>query len=186
MNTAHTNGKDKLKALTTSLKFSPNNQALALEYLTAGTCDDALLNKAEPQNFRGLGWKERYAAINHLASIRDSGDRSLLPRYVKLFWAIGRSTTIVLLEQNIHVHHRIWDRSDLIAILGKPAVACVAAPNLKYTFMPHPRYWIAFGKFEEGEVIDVNRMTQKFEIEYPVNVFSRTVELSGNNSWILK
>lgn len=69
---------------------------------------------------------------------------------------------------------------------GKPAVACVAAPNLKYTFMPHPRYWIAFGKFEEGEVIDVNRMTQKFEIEYPVNVFSRTVELSGNNSWILK
>ena len=129
MNTAHTNGKDKLKALTTSLKFSPNNQALALEYLTAGTCDDALLNKAEPQNFRGLGWKERYAAINHLASIRDSGDRSLLPRYVKLFWAIGRSTTIVLLEQNIHVHHRIWDRSDLIAILGKPAVAAMEAEH---------------------------------------------------------
>ena len=129
MNTARTNGKDKLKALTTSLKFSPSNQALALEYLTAKTCDDALLNRAEPQNFRGLGWDERHAAINHLASIRASGDCSLLPGYVKLFWEIGKSTAIVLLEQNIHVHHRIWDRSDLIAILGKPAVAAMEAEH---------------------------------------------------------
>lgn len=73
-----------------------------------------------------------------------------------------------------------------VAMSGKPAVACVASPNLKYTFMPHPRYWIAFGRFEEGEVIDVNRMTQKFEINYPVNVFSRTVELNTTNSWELK
>ena len=62
----------------------------------------------------------------------------------------------------------------------------MASPNLKYTFMPHPRYWIAFGRFEEGEVIDVNRMTQKFEINYPVNVFSQTVELNTTNSWEMK
>lgn len=73
-----------------------------------------------------------------------------------------------------------------VAMSGKPAVACVASPNMKYTFMPHPHYWIAFGKFEEGEVIDINRMTQKFEIKYPVNVFSQTVELGGNNSWAIK
>ena len=58
MNTACTNDRDKLKVLTTSLKFSPNNQALALEYLTAEACDDGLLNKAEPQDFSTLGWQE--------------------------------------------------------------------------------------------------------------------------------
>ena len=69
---------------------------------------------------------------------------------------------------------------------GKPAQACVASPNLKYTFAPHPRYWIAFGRFEEGEVIDINRMTQKFEIKYPVNTYAQTVELCADNSWLLR
>ncbi len=73
-----------------------------------------------------------------------------------------------------------------VAMSGKPTQARVASPNLKYTFTPHPRYWIAFGKFEEGEVIDVNRMTQKFEITYPVNITERTVELTGDNSWTMK
>lgn len=59
----------------------------------------------------------------------------------------------------------------------------MASPSLKYTFSPHPRYWIAFGKFEEGEVIDLNRMTQKFEINFPVNIYQRTVELTSNNTW---
>lgn len=70
-----------------------------------------------------------------------------------------------------------------VAMSGKPAQACVASPSLKYTFSPHPRYWIAFGKFEEGEVIDLNRMTQKFEIKYPVNTFHRAVTLASNNTW---
>lgn len=70
-----------------------------------------------------------------------------------------------------------------VAMSGKPTHACVASPSLKYTFSPHPRYWIAFGKFEEGEVIDLNRMTQKFEINYPVNIYQRTVELTSNNTW---
>lgn len=70
-----------------------------------------------------------------------------------------------------------------VAMSGKPTHACVASPSLKYTFSPHPKYWIAFGKFEEGEVIDINRMTQKFEITYPVNTYSRTIELTANNTW---
>lgn len=73
-----------------------------------------------------------------------------------------------------------------VAMSGKPAQACVASPNLKYTFAPHPRYWIAFGRFEEGEVIDINRMTQKFEIKYPVNTYAQTVELCADNSWLLR
>lgn len=144
MNTAHMNHADKLNKLVLALGFSPSNQALALEYLTAEACDDALLNRAEPQNFRGLGWKERSQAIDFLGSIRTSGDRSLLPRYVKLFWAIGKSTAIVLLEHNIRANHRIWDRSDLIAILGKPAVAAMEAEHCAWVWNGSPYEEIAW------------------------------------------
>ena len=30
---------------------------------------------------------------------------------------------------------------------------------------------------------DINRTTQKFEINYPVNTYQRTVELGSNNTW---
>lgn len=70
-----------------------------------------------------------------------------------------------------------------IGMSGNSAYACVAAPSLKYTFMPHPKYWIAFGKFEEGEVIDVNRMTKRYEIDFPVNKYLRSIELLPNNTW---
>lgn len=51
MNTMYETHADKLKKLMTSLSFSPNDQALAMEYLTAETCDDGLLKRAEPQDF---------------------------------------------------------------------------------------------------------------------------------------
>ncbi len=71
-----------------------------------------------------------------------------------------------------------------ISMSGQSAFACTASPNMKYTFRPHPRYWIAFGKFEEGEVIDLNRMTRKFEIRFDENQYERTIYLSANNTWV--
>lgn len=70
-----------------------------------------------------------------------------------------------------------------IAMSGNPVFARPADPNLQYTFGPHPQYWIAFGDFEEGEVIDLNRMTQKYEIKFPVNQFERTINLTPSNTW---
>ncbi len=70
-----------------------------------------------------------------------------------------------------------------IGMSGKAAYACIASPSLKYTFAPHPKYWIAFGKFEEGEVLDVNRMTERFEINYPVNKYDREIVLKPDNTW---
>ena len=127
MNTMHDSHTDKLKKLTVSLGFSPNNQALALEYLTADTCGDGLLKKAEPQDFSGLGWKELSDAVSHLAEIRASGDNALVSRYVKLYWAIGKSTAILPLEHNRHFTKRFWEPSFLIDVLGKPAVAAMEA-----------------------------------------------------------
>lgn len=36
---------------------------------------------------------------------------------------------------------------------------------------------------EEGEVIDLNRMTEKYEIKFPVNQYERNIELCANNTW---
>ena len=136
MNTACTNDRDKLKVLTTSLKFSPNNQALALEYLTAEACDDGLLNKAEPQDFSTLGWQELSGSVNWLARVRDSGDSELAARYVKLYWAIGKSTAVFPLGQGRYIRSGLCERSDLVAILGKTAAAAMEAERLSRTNAP--------------------------------------------------
>lgn len=73
-----------------------------------------------------------------------------------------------------------------VSMSGKTAFACTASPNMKYTFRPHPRYWIAFGKFEEGEVVDLNRMTRKFEIVFRDNQFDKVVCLTESNNWLDK
>ena len=125
MNTTRDSHTDKLKKLITSLGLSPNNQALAQEYLTAETCDDSLLQKAEPQDFNSLSWKDLNDAISHLEAIRASGDLS--PRYIKLCWAIGKSTALFPLGHNRYSSLHLWERSELIDILGKPAVAAMEA-----------------------------------------------------------
>lgn len=130
MNTMHTNQADKLKDLVVSLGFSPNNQALALEYLTAETCDDALLNRAEPQDFSALGWQQLSGPVDWLAKIRENQGLDPASRYVKLYWAIGKSTAIAPLGRGRYVRKTLWERSDLIAILGKPAAAAIEAENL--------------------------------------------------------
>ena len=130
MNTMRDSYTDKLKKLIDSLGLSPNNQALALEYLTVETCDDGILTKAEPQDFSGLGWKELSDAVSYLSTVRASGDPGLASRYVRLYWAIGKSTAIFLLEHSgYRLTRRSWERSDLIDILGKPAVAAMEAEH---------------------------------------------------------
>ena len=127
MNTMRDSHSDKLKKLTETLRFSPNNQALALEYLTAEACDDGLFKKAEPQDFTSLGWQELNSAVSCLETVHASEDLS--PRYVKLCWAIGRSTAIYPLGHTKYSSLRLWERSCLIDILGKPAVAAMEAEH---------------------------------------------------------
>ena len=59
-----------------------------------------------------------------------------------------------------------------IGMSGQPAFAVPAGPNLDYSFIPHPKYWVAFGNFEEGEVIDFNNVTQTAEVIFKPSVYS--------------
>lgn len=58
----------------------------------------------------------------------------------------------------------------------------VASPSFKCTFSPHPRYWVGFGKFEEGEVIGPNLMTQRFEAESSAETQDCAAELNGDEA----
>lgn len=130
MNTMHSSQADKLRDLALALNFSPGNQALALEYLTAETCDDALLTRAEPQDFSTLGWQQLSGPVSWLAKICEDQGFAMASRYVKLYWAVGKSTAVSPLGWGRYVRKMPWERSDLISILGKPAVAAMEAERL--------------------------------------------------------
>jgi hypothetical protein len=71
-----------------------------------------------------------------------------------------------------------------IGISGKPALVVAATPNYTFTFIPHLRYWLAFGTFTEGEVLDLNAMTSEIhEITFPSNVYNKIVRLNERNLW---
>jgi hypothetical protein len=46
-----------------------------------------------------------------------------------------------------------------IGIKGAAALAVQARPNLKFTFIPHLRYWITFGNFIQGGTMGKQSMT---------------------------
>lgn len=71
-----------------------------------------------------------------------------------------------------------------IGMAGKAALVCEATPNYTYTFTPHPTYWVAFGTFQPGEVIDLNKVTSHSkQVVFEPNVYSVALILNGKNEW---
>ncbi len=70
-----------------------------------------------------------------------------------------------------------------IGMSGQPTFAIGGTPNFTYSFIPHPEYWIAFGKFEEGEVIDLNQVSTTAQVVFPVNVYAQTLVFNKDNTW---
>ena len=66
---------------------------------------------------------------------------------------------------------------------GSPVLAVQAGPNLSFIFKPHPRYWVCFGNYYEGEVIDLNEMTNAQEIKFGPNEYALHATLLANNTW---
>ena len=118
--------KKKLERLMDNLGLSPNNRTLALAYLTSEPRDDSLLQKAEAQNFRDLDWENRHAAVAFLEPLRQSGGAEL-ERFVRLYWAIGKSTAIFVLQHESEWRRREGERENRAAILGKSAAAAMEA-----------------------------------------------------------
>lgn len=70
-----------------------------------------------------------------------------------------------------------------IGMSGKGTFVVQAQPNENLSFRPHPKYWITFGNFTEGMVLDITEITNDKEIVFPPNVYSMTAILNQDNSW---
>lgn len=58
-----------------------------------------------------------------------------------------------------------------------------AQPNINITFSPHPQYWIAFGNYQQGQVLDTAQITAPANVAFPINTYSMTAILDGSNKW---
>jgi hypothetical protein len=58
-----------------------------------------------------------------------------------------------------------------------------AQPNWNLEFIPHPQYWIAFGNYLPGEVLDVQSMSNTKQVPYANSIYSMTAMLDENNKW---
>lgn len=54
---------------------------------------------------------------------------------------------------------------------------------MDYAFIPHPQYWVAFSNYTEGEVIDINAVSQTAQIVFPLNVYSLSINFQEDNTW---
>lgn len=70
-----------------------------------------------------------------------------------------------------------------VAMSGSGTFAYAAKTNMTYTFQPHPEYWITFGDYHKGQVMDVNIATETAKIAYPKNIYAMTATLNEDNTF---
>jgi hypothetical protein len=70
-----------------------------------------------------------------------------------------------------------------ISMSESPVFVSQAQPNMNYNFQPGNQYFIAFGKFEQGEVLNVRSISNAAKLEFSQGVSSLKAELNPNNTW---
>ncbi|WP_338813073.1 hypothetical protein V9L05_17185 [Bernardetia sp. Wsw4-3y2] len=73
-----------------------------------------------------------------------------------------------------------------VGMSGSGTFALQAQPNLNLTFTPHPEYWISFGNFTKGTVLDTQSITGAAAVQFPYNVYAMTAVLGIDNKWTIK
>lgn len=73
-----------------------------------------------------------------------------------------------------------------IGMSGSGTFAVQAQPNVTAMFTPHPEYWITFGSFVKGQVLDTTTITNAANIAFPANTYSMTAILNADNTWTVQ
>ena len=68
-----------------------------------------------------------------------------------------------------------------VGMSGAGTFVVQAKPNTTMVFTPHPNYWVTFGDFQPGQVMDIDNVTGAVEVTFPGATTSRTVTLQPNN-----
>lgn len=88
----------------------------------------------------------------------------------------------------IHQDAKIPHNTAAVGIgMGKSGTFVVPAqPSIDVSFSPHPKYWVTFGDYVTGQVLDTQQVTKKAEVPYAVNVYAMYAILGENNQWTIK
>jgi hypothetical protein len=70
-----------------------------------------------------------------------------------------------------------------ITMAGNTVYAVQARPNNKLTFTPHPTYFLAYGSYVPGQVLDLSDINNPLELVYGPGVFNLSVTLNEDDSW---
>lgn len=72
-----------------------------------------------------------------------------------------------------------------IGMSGFGTFVVQAQPNMNLIFTPDPEYWITFGNYMQGEVVDITEVNNPAQIKFPPNVYSMTAILNPDNTWTI-
>ncbi len=72
-----------------------------------------------------------------------------------------------------------------IGMSGAPTFLVSAEPNFNLTFSPQPDYWIAFGEFEQGQVLNVKELTNSAQVVFPEGINTVNITLNADNTWTI-
>lgn len=73
-----------------------------------------------------------------------------------------------------------------IGMSGSGTFAVQARPNMHPNFTPHPQYWVTFGNYIKGQVLDITDITDKAEVNFPAGVYSMTAILNEDFTWDIR
>jgi hypothetical protein len=62
--------------------------------------------------------------------------------------------------------------------------AVQAQPNTNLVFTPHPDYWLTVGTFRQGQVLDVEQITNEAAVPFDAT-FSMQAVLDSQNNWTI-
>ncbi len=73
-----------------------------------------------------------------------------------------------------------------VGMSGSGTFAVTATLNYNFSFKPHPKYWVVFGTYEKGEVMDIEALTSTAEIIFEPDVYAMKAILRNDNTWEVK
>jgi len=68
-----------------------------------------------------------------------------------------------------------------IGMAGAATFLVQAAPNMTAVFTPHPNYWVVFGDYSSGDIINFEEITGAVEVAYGGALTERTASLGLDN-----
>ena len=72
-----------------------------------------------------------------------------------------------------------------ISVAGSGAFVTQAQPNLTLMFKLNPEYWITFGNYSQGEVLNLTEIYNKQKLNFSLNMHNICATLNQDNLWTI-